>query len=326
MNILMVYKGELPPVTYGGTERVVWSLVKGLADLNHKVYLLSPDAVDCPWAETLLHNPSQPLDEQIPDYIDVVHFHTSGTSNKKPYVITRHGNRQANQANDANSIFVSRKHALNHGCDAFVHNGLDWSEYRTPNLDSNKRLNRYHFLGKAAWRVKNVQGAIDITKRAQTQLDVLGGSRLNFKMGFRLTLDRHVKFHGMVDNDTKCDVLESSSGLVFPVTWEEPFGLAITESLYMGCPVFGTPYGALPELIRSPEFGFLSNKEAEIVEAIQQHHIQPKLCHEYARDNFDHLTMARNYIAKYERVIHGEVLNTFNSKPIEKKKGLAYYR
>ncbi|MFA0415205.1 glycosyltransferase [Vibrio renipiscarius] len=326
MNILMVYKGELPPVTYGGTERVVWSLIKGLVQLNHNVYLLSPTAVDCPWAETILHDLSKPLDEQIPDHIDVVHFHTSGMSEKKPYVMTRHGNRDASQSNDANSIFVSHKHALNHGCEAFVHNGLDWSEYRTPNLDPSKRLNRYHFLGKAAWRVKNVQGAIDITKRAQTQLDVLGGFRLNFKMGFRLTLDQHVRFHGMVDNEQKCDVLERSRGLVFPVTWEEPFGLAITESLYMGCPVFGTPYGALPELIHSPEFGFLSSKETDIVEAILQHQIQPKLCHEYARDTFDHITMAQNYVMMYERVIAGEALNSFNSQPAEKKKGLAYYR
>ena len=326
MNILMVYKGELPPVTYGGTERVIWSLTKGLDQLNHKVYLLSPTPVDCPWATTITFDPSKPIDEQIPDFIDVVHFHTGGVSEKKPYVITRHGNRGAEQKNDPNSVFVSQKHALNHGCEAFVHNGLDWSDYRKPDLDPAKRLNRYHFLGKAAWRVKNVQGAIDITKKAGTNLDVLGGFRLNFKMGFRLTLDRHVKFHGMVDNEIKCNVLEKSSGLVFPVTWEEPFGLAITESLYMGCPVFGTPYGALPEIVTAPEFGFLSNRENEIVEALKQHQIQPKLCHEYAQDLFDHITMAKNYLAMYEKVIAGQVLNTFSNQPVEKKKALAYYR
>ena len=326
MNILMVYKGQIPPVTYGGTERVIWSLVKGLSQLNHNVYLLRSTSVDCPWATTIPFDTSKPLDEQIPDFIDVIHFHTSGVSAKKPYVITRHGNRSPEQTNDPNSIFVSDKHALNHGCEAYVHNGLDWSDYRQPNLDPTKRLNQYHFLGKAAWKVKNIQGAIDITKRAKTQLDVLGGSRLNFKMGFRLTLDRHVKFHGMVDNEHKCNVLERSSGLVFPVTWEEPFGLAITESLFMGCPVFGTTYGSLPELINAPEFGFLSNKEAELVDALNEHKIQPQICNEYARDTFDHITMAKGYLMMYEKVIAGLSLNQIITTAVKNKKGLTYYK
>ncbi|MCG6221669.1 glycosyltransferase [Vibrio diabolicus] len=326
MNVLMVYKGVLPPVTYGGTERVIWSLTKALAQLNHNVYLLSSTPVDCPWATTLPFNADKSLDDQIPDFIDVVHFHTSGTSSTKPYVITRHGNSTAAKKHDPNSIFVSHKHALNHGCEAFVHNGLDWNDYRQPNLTTAQRIDRYHFLGKAAWRVKNVQGAINITKKANVALDVLGGHRLNFKMGFRFTLDRHVNFHGMVDNEAKCNVLEKSKGLVFPVTWEEPFGLAVTESLYMGTPVFATPYGSLPELIKTPEFGLLSNVEDELVEAIKHGKYDPKQCHEYARDTFDHISMANAYIEKYEQVLNGETLNQFLSEPTKQVKKLPYFQ
>ena len=59
----------------------------------------------------------------------------------------------------------------------------------------------------------------------------------------------------MVDASKKKVIIEQSKGLIFPVTWHEPFGLAITESFYFGAPVGGTPYGALPELV-SPEVGF----------------------------------------------------------------------
>ena len=45
-------------------------------------------------------------------------------------------------------------------------------------------------------------------------------------------------------------LLNASRGLIFPVRWHEPFGLAVIESLYFGCPVFATPYGALPELVQ----------------------------------------------------------------------------
>ncbi|MEF1200597.1 glycosyltransferase [Vibrio owensii] len=326
MNVLIVCKGTLPPVTYGGTERVVWSLIKALHQQGHGVFILNPEPVECPWATCITQQPNLSIDEQIPDEVDIVHFHVGGSCTKKPYVITRHGNNTVTKKNDPNSIFVSQKHALNHGCEAFVYNGLDWSDYRQPNLDPNKRINRYHFLGKAAWRLKNVQGAIDITRKANVALDVLGGHRLNFKMGFRLTLDRHVKFHGMVNNEDKCDVLEKSKGLVFPVTWEEPFGLAVTESLFMGTPVFATPYGSLSELISTPDFGSLSNIEDELADAIQHGDYNPTLCHEYARDTFDHISMAKAYIEKYEKVLNGEALNQFLSEPVKQIKKLPYFR
>lgn len=326
MNVLIVCKGILPPVTYGGTERVVWSLMKALHQLGHNVYILNPEPMTCEWATCITQQPDLSIDEQIPNEVDVVHFHVGGTCSTKPYVITRHGNNTVNKKNDPNSIFVSQKHALNHGCEAFVHNGLDWSDYRQPNLDPNQRIDRYHFLGKAAWRLKNVQGAIDITKKANVALDVLGGYRLNFKMGFRCTLDRHVKFHGMVNNTEKCNILEHSKGLIFPVTWEEPFGLAIIESLFMGTPVFGTPYGSLPELINASEFGLLSNIEDELVEAIKYGNYSPSLCHEYAQDTFDHISMAKAYLNMYEKVLNGKKLNQNISLANTKIKKLPYIR
>ena len=134
-----------------------------------------------------------------------------------------------------------------------MHNGLDWNDYSTPELM--KSRNYFHFLGNAAWRVKNVSGAINVIKKTKTQrLKVLGGVRFNFKMGMRFTFSTKVGFEGMVGGQTKFDLLNGSKGLIFPVKWHEPFGLAIIESLYFGCPVFGTPYGSLPELVTS-DFG-----------------------------------------------------------------------
>jgi hypothetical protein len=43
-----------------------------------------------------------------------------------------------------------------------VHNGLDWDNYEKPDLK--KERTYYHYLANAAWRVKNVKGAIDIIK------------------------------------------------------------------------------------------------------------------------------------------------------------------
>ncbi len=91
--------------------------------------------------------------------------------------------------------------------------------------------------------------------------------------------------------------------------WDEPFGLAITESLYCGAPVFGTPYGSLPELV-TPEVGFLTADSAEMTEhLLHGYHYTPQTCHEYAADLFNSQVMAKAYLQKYEQAANGHPLN-----------------
>ncbi len=72
----------------------------------------------------------------------------------------------------------------------------------------------------------------------------------------------------MLGGEKKNQAIQNSQAILFPGLWHEPLGLAILESLYFGCPVFGTTYGSLPELI-SAERGFLSNSKSELVNAIR---------------------------------------------------------
>jgi glycosyltransferase involved in cell wall biosynthesis len=128
-------------------------------------------------------------------------------------------------------------------------------------------------------------------------------------MGFRLTLSPRVKFHGWVGAEEKRRLLPGSRGMIFPVRWNEPFGLAIVESLYYGCPVFGTPYGSLPELVL-PEYGVLSASAAELAEAVRgASRFDPRACHAYAVDRFGARAMADGYLNVYERVAAGEPLH-----------------
>lgn len=320
MNILVYTRATLPVRNYGGTERVIWDLVYALHLAGHKVTLLAGKGTQCDWADVIEYQPERPVAEQIPSHIDVVHFHSDLEPVNCPYVYTQHGNSAG--PTDANTIFVSKQHAINHGAEAFVHNGLNWDNYLKPNWHAKRE--RFHFLGKAAWRVKNVQGAIDITKKAGEKLDVLGGHRLNLKMGFRLTLDRHVRFLGMVDDTTKSHIMTQSKGLIFPVTWHEPFGLAITESMYFGCPVFATPYGSLPELV-SEDVGFLSANESELVTAVKNAgQYSAQRCHEYARDLFNADVMANAYVEKYQQVVNGNQLNPVLGDVLKDYKRLPY--
>ena len=319
MNVLLVHTGIIPAKKYGGIERVIWYLGKELTKMGHKVTFLVNKGSHCDFASILILDPKKSISEQIPLSADIIHFSFKPSEPiKKPYIITIHGNCNDFSGFDDNSVFVSKNHAKRYGSSSFVYNGLDWDDYGKPNL-LNKR-NYFHFLGKAAWRVKNVKGAIDIIKKTKSErLKVLGGYRLNIKMGFRFTISSRIGFCGMVGGEKRKLLLEGSKGLLFPVRWNEPFGLAVIESLYYGCPVFGTPYGSLPELITA-DIGFLSNSSQVLSEEIENSdRFSRQNCHNYALDQFNSRKMTELYLEKYLMVLNGEQLNKIPPKLIEKQ-------
>ena len=316
MNILIVNNTPIPATKYGGTERIIWWLGRELNRLGHKVTYLVGAGSTCPFAKVLIYDPTVDINQQVPDDIDVVHFQfqVSGFT-KKPYIVTVHNNPGGLQL-DVNSVFVSANHAQRHGSTVFVHNAIDTADYQEPMLD-NKRTHT-HFLAKAAWRIKNVKGAIDVATMSGNKLVVLGGTRLNLKMGLRFTPNLNVRFKGMVGDEAKSVVMNGSKALLFPVLWHEPFGIAIVESLYFGCPVFGTPYGSLPELVPA-EVGLLSVSKTELAAGLKNvESFNKQYCHEYAVDNFSIGKMAKEYLALYERVLNGKVLNSVRPELINR--------
>lgn len=307
MKIVIALKNVIPALKYGGAERVIWYLGEELQKMGHQVSFLAPKGSHCNFAKIIEYNPLKSIDSQIPKDTDIIHMHMKFSEEiSKPYITTIHGNEVPENA-DRNLVFVSRNHAQRFGSNSFVYNGLNWDDYGT--VDLNRQRIRYHFLGKAAWKVKNLKGAIAVTKGINGgHLDVLGGYRFNFKMGMRFTFNPRIHFYGMVDNVAKKAICERSKGLIFPVTWHEPFGLAITESLYFGTPIFGTPYGSLPELV-TKQVGCLSDKATDLIHHMQETDYSPQVCHEYARDLFNSQIMAQEYLKKYEIVLNGQTLN-----------------
>lgn len=302
MRILLVNDTKIPAIKYGGTERVIWWLGKELKKLGHKVYYLVAKGSHCPFADgVFFYNPKQPLEEQIPKkLIDIVHLHFPLREELSfPYIVTIHGNGQPGERFNRNSVFLSRNHARRHNADVFVYNGIDFSEYTPPDFT----VHRDHllFLAKARLRVKNLHSAKIIAKKAKKRLVVVGGYGLNSKW---------VKYKGFLNDKEKSKSINESMALLFPVRWHEPFGLAIIESLYYGTPVFGTPYGALPELV-SKDVGFLSNRLIDFLDAIKNvDSYNRKLCSEYAHSQFNSQKMTLNYLKLYENVLSGETLNS----------------
>lgn len=308
MHVLIECNGVLPALRYDGTERVVWWLGKALVQLGHKVTYLVKAGSTCPFADVIHIDPELSVDEQIPADVDIVHLQGSTlTESSTPFVSTIHGNVPAGYSAHPNTIFISRNQAERCGGSFYIHHGLDLAEYGDPALATPRR--NLVFLAKAAWRIKNVKGAIKICNAANAEIEVAGGNRLNFKMGFRFTTSPKAHFHGMVDQTTKLNLLRRTEGLIFPVLWHEPFGLALIEAMYFGNPVFATSWGSIPELVPS-EIGFHSNSEAELVTAIKNRgQFDKRRIHEYVCELFDSKRMAQKHVAAYEHVLNGGSLH-----------------
>ncbi len=301
MHVLIVNNTRIPALKYGGTERDIWHQGDELVKMGHQVSYLVAAGSHCPFASNMLdYNPKIPLDAQIPDWADVVHVHFPIREPlSKPYMVTVHGNGQVGEVYDLNTVFVSRNHAARHNSTAFVYNGLGLDEYGPINLQQKRK--HLLFLAKISRREKNLSGARRIARYINEPLKVLGGRRLDFRKG--------ISYAGMVGGTEKAALLNDSKALLFPVRWHEPLGLAILEALLFGMPVFGTPYGSLPELI-SPERGFLSTNALEIAEAARDYgSYDAQKCHQFIADQFTARHMTVEYLKLFEKVMNGEALN-----------------
>jgi glycosyltransferase involved in cell wall biosynthesis len=341
MKILFVRNTRIPTKTYDDPERLMVWLAREMLQQGHEPVFLVKKGSECDFAPVLTLDEKKSFYEQTPDDIDLVHFFYQPPREQlylaKPYLITYFDNSTEPCTFDANTVFLSANHAARHGGETYVYPGIDFSDYGPVMLDLPR--NYFHFLGDASWGGKNVRGAVDLAASAGSRVHVIGGSRVNFRKGLRITLSPNARFHGVLNPDGRNMLLNGSKGLLFPIIAHEPFGLAVPESLYFGCPIFGTPYGALPELLcRKPnnetrkwtgqveacfsEFGCLSTKRSELVEAMRHAKaFQPDRCHEYARDCFSAGRMARDYLTLYEKVLNGEPLHAQSPALTEKPDG-----
>jgi glycosyltransferase involved in cell wall biosynthesis len=95
--------------------------------------------------------------------------------------------------------------------------------------------------------------------------------------------------------------------MLFPIQWEEPFGLAVVEAMARGVPVIATPRGAMPELIEPGMSGYLVDSVAEGAAAAQRAvaEIDRARCHEYAASRFSWDVTGRDYLSLIWDAVQG---------------------
>ena len=309
MKIVFSHRGVLPVVGYGGIERILfWHMVE-LARMGHQVVLIGhPNSKVSDYGIELIPLKGDHLEwiEQVPADTDIVHLSFNyKLPGKIPTIVTVHGNGKIGEVFDKNAVFVSKRHAEIHGSDQFVYNAIDLSEY--PYHPKAKReWKNFLFLAKASWRVKNLKHAVMAARNNKKHLHVAGGRWWG--------LSRYVHNHGIVGGDDKMSIIRSCDFMVFPVRWEEPFGIAVIEAMSQGLPVIGSPYGSLPELINK-DTGFIAKNHFELEAFVSGDHskkFNPDVIRKHVEDNFAIRNHAESYIELYKKVISGENLNSNN--------------
>jgi glycosyltransferase involved in cell wall biosynthesis len=330
---------SVPPKLYGGTERVVSYLSDELVRMGHEVTLFaSGDSqtrarlVPCaPRALRLDPRVKDPLPhlllmiEQVRQRaheFDVLHFHIEPPlhfslfrSLGRKTVSTLHGRldmpdlqplfREFRDMPLA-SISESQRGPLP-ACNwvGTVYHGLPREVCPYNAAPSG---NYFAFLGRVAPE-KGLDRAIGIARRAGVRLRIAAKIDLADERYYQqriAPLLRHplVEFVGEVGERDKAEFLGNALGLLFPIDWPEPFGLAMIEAMSCGTPVIAWPHGAVPEIVDHGVTGCVVNSIDEAVAAVKHiGRLDRSQVRARFQERFTATRMARDYVEVYESLV-----------------------
>ena len=341
MRILLTVDPEIPvpPVLYGGIERIVDSLATELRSRGHAIGLVANPESTCeveeffPWLETCsggwknsLRN-SGALRRAVRTFRpEVIHsFSRLGYllpllpfSLPKVMSYQRYtGGRQIQIG-----ARLAGKSLVFTGCSEFVagmgrpwggdwraiYNFTDTNCYQfAPTVEADAPL---LFLSRIE-RIKGAHTAISIAQATGRRL-VIAGNQVKEGDGpayWRNEVAPHIDGHrveyvGPVDDAQKRELLREAAALVVPVEWNEPFGIVFVEALACGTPVISCPRGALPEIIEHGQHGFLINSVTDGGAAVQQlGTISRQACRARAEQQFSAQVVASEYENLYRQMI-----------------------
>jgi glycosyltransferase involved in cell wall biosynthesis len=327
----------VPPTRYGGIEWIIALLADGLVDAGHEVTLFAsgdsetkaelvsvfPEAPSR-FIGTTLHELHHALAcfERAADF-EVINDHSGplaaalGGAVTTPVVHTVHGpldtragelyEQVARVAPQVGLISVSlnqRKPRPDLPWVANCHNALDLSAYPVHPHRGDYLL----FLGRMS-PDKGAHRAIEVAEEVGVSLKLAGKmqdllEQEFFEANVRPHLGADIEYVGEVSHAEKVELLQNARATLFPIRWEEPFGLVMIESMACGTPVIATRRGAVPEVIEHGRSGIVVDEHTQMGAALPEADaLDPLECRRYVEENFSAERMVRDYVEAYEAVL-----------------------
>ena len=164
------------------------------------------------------------------------------------------------------------------------------------------------FLGRMT-ADKGCHRAIAVAMGAGLPLKIAGKNREPKERAYfdelvRPHLRGDIEYLGEVSHGEKVELLQNARATLFPIEWEEPFGLVMIESMACGTPVIATRWGAVPEVIEDGRSGVIVDSYHDMVEALARaDELDPIECRRYVEERFSPERMVADYLAAYEAAI-----------------------
>jgi glycosyltransferase involved in cell wall biosynthesis len=166
------------------------------------------------------------------------------------------------------------------------------------------------FLGRLTQN-KGVDTAINVARRSGLPLIIAGnvskelGGENFFESVVKPAIDnKQIRYIGPVNDVQKQELLGNALALLFPIRWDEPFGIVMVEALACGTPVIATRRASTPEVIQNKVTGFLCDNEDQMVEAVHQvHTIDRAECRRDAEQRFSHTVLGQKCLALMDKVL-----------------------
>ncbi|KGN29832.1 glycosyltransferase [Knoellia sinensis KCTC 19936] len=327
---------EVPPVGYGGIESVVADLVDRLVERGHEVTLIGAGRHLTRASRFIAgfeEPPSQRLGTPIPEvlqaaataealrelHVDLVHDNTLAgpllaCGRDVPTVVTVHGpatgelgTYYSRLGRAVNLVAISdSQRRLNPRLNwiGTVHNATNVARFPFQARKDDYVL----WLGRFN-PDKGAHLAITAARTAGLRL-VLAGKcieaeeRAYFTRHVEPDLGPGVEYVGEADVELKRELLAHARALVFPIQWEEPFGMVMIEAMACGTPVVATRRGSVPEVVVHAKTGLVVDTVDDLPAALGSvADIDPAACRRHVEERFDLDVMAAGYECLYQRLL-----------------------
>ncbi len=186
-----------------------------------------------------------------------------------------------------------------------IHHGIDLDLYR---LQETKQ-EYFSFLGRIA-PIKGTHVAIEIAKKSGIPLKIAGEVQPIFQSYFDTEIKPHldgkfIEYVGEADLAAKNELLGNSLAMLFPILWNEPFGLVMIEAMACGTPVLALAGGAVEEVVQDGISGFVGTSADELVACARNSMsiFKARTVRQYCQQYFSVDRMVADYLALYSELI-----------------------